>query len=128
MAICVCCAGGGKASTTSIVHLTDGCAQGWRFMNYERGYGIHRAVSAPFHTVRPVFRYERIDGEDSDDPGGCILAHIMGLGKTLTTIAFLHTYMGMPAADLGARRVLVVVPANVLFNFYSEVGLAMTND
>ena len=74
------------------------------------------------------FRYERIDGEDSDDPGGCILAHIMGLGKTLTTIAFLHTYMGMPAADLGARRVLVVVPANVLFNFYSEVGLAMTND
>ena len=62
------------------------------------------------------------EADDEDLPGGCILAHIMGLGKTLTTIAFLHVYLGCPAADEKPRRILVVVPANVLFNFYAEVG------
>lgn len=58
-----------------------------------------------------------------DEPGGVILAHVMGLGKTLTTIAFLHTYLSIPPAQEGkARLVLVVVPANVLHNFFGEVS------
>lgn len=67
-------------------------------------------------------RYEQVGLDDAvDEPGGCILAHIMGLGKTLTTIAFLHTYLSMPAVDPGMpRRILVVVPSNVLYNFYAE--------
>ena len=65
-------------------------------------------------------RYEQVGDDDVDEPGGCILAHIMGLGKTLTTIAFLQTYLSTPAADGRPRRVLVVVPPNVLFNFFYE--------
>ncbi|KAJ9511802.1 hypothetical protein QJQ45_022678 [Haematococcus lacustris] len=41
--------------------------------------------------------------------GGVILAHTMGLGKTLTTICFLHTFF----AHHPTGRALVVVPANV---------------
>ena len=49
-------------------------------------------------------------------------APVQGLGKTLTTIAFLHTYLSLPPADASCpRRVLIAVPANVLFNFCAEV-------
>lgn len=70
------------------------------------------------------FLFCSTDGpEDMDEPGGVILAHVMGLGKTLTTIAFLHTYLSIPPAQEGkARLVLVVVPANVLHNFFGEVS------
>ncbi|CAM6062693.1 unnamed protein product [Sphagnum tenellum] len=49
---------------------------------------------------------------------GCILAHSMGLGKTLQVIAFIHTVLNN--VDLGLRTVLIVVPVNVLHNWRSE--------
>ncbi|XP_031397920.1 protein CHROMATIN REMODELING 20 isoform X2 [Punica granatum] len=55
----------------------------------------------------------------SGDKGlGCILAHTMGLGKTLQVIAFLYT--AMRCVDLGLRTALIVTPVNVLHNWRHE--------
>ena len=56
------------------------------------------------------------DAESEDDSGGCILAHSMGLGKSLQTLAFLHTYH----TYYPGNRSLLVVPANVLHNWVEE--------
>ncbi|XVF42366.1 hypothetical protein PTKIN_Ptkin01aG0356300 [Pterospermum kingtungense] len=55
----------------------------------------------------------------SGDKGlGCILAHTMGLGKTLQVIAFL--YAAMRSVDLGLKTALIVTPVNVLHNWRQE--------
>ncbi|EFN53209.1 hypothetical protein CHLNCDRAFT_137064 [Chlorella variabilis] len=55
--------------------------------------------------------------DDSQDlAGGCLLAHHMGLGKTLQTVTFLASFsMVQPEA-----RYLVLVPKVVLFNWVAE--------
>ncbi|CAI5470907.1 unnamed protein product [Closterium sp. Yama58-4] len=56
----------------------------------------------------------------SGDPGfGCILAHSMGLGKTLQVISFVHTVLNQFHAH-GLRTVLIVAPVNVLHNWKEE--------
>ncbi|KAI3796901.1 hypothetical protein L1987_39588 [Smallanthus sonchifolius] len=55
----------------------------------------------------------------SGDKGlGCILAHTMGLGKTLQVIAFL--YAAMRCVDIGLKAVMIVTPVNVLHNWRHE--------
>ncbi|XP_057868490.1 protein CHROMATIN REMODELING 20 isoform X1 [Cryptomeria japonica] len=55
----------------------------------------------------------------SGDKGlGCILAHCMGLGKTLQAITFLYTIMR--SVDLGLKTALIVTPVNVLHNWRQE--------
>ncbi|KAM1251149.1 hypothetical protein ACFX2I_033548 [Malus domestica] len=49
---------------------------------------------------------------------GCILAHMMGLGKTFQVIAFLYT--AMRSIDLGLNTALIVTPVNVLHNWRQE--------
>lgn len=59
----------------------------------------------------------------------------MGLGKTLSTISFLHMFLGQAMSSAsqdssceatnadglqGRRRAVLVVPSNVLYNFYTE--------
>ncbi|KAJ3148930.1 hypothetical protein HDU86_007288 [Geranomyces michiganensis] len=58
---------------------------------------------------------------------GCILAHAMGLGKTLQTIAFIYTLMTEIAKNnpaipehLRPGRILVVAPVSVLVNWHAE--------
>ena len=50
---------------------------------------------------------------------GVVIAHHMGLGKTLSTIAFLHTVIRNQSIAL--RMALVIVPANVLCNWREEI-------
>ncbi len=51
-----------------------------------------------------------------DSGFGCILAHAMGLGKTLQTISFVEVFLRCT----GSRRVLCIVPINTIQNWLSE--------
>jgi len=63
-----------------------------------------------------------------EEVGGCVLAHSMGLGKSFTTIAVLHTVMKHWSLMASAtnmpllRCVLLVVPINTLTNWRNEVS------
>nr|XP_011466019.1 PREDICTED: protein CHROMATIN REMODELING 20 [Fragaria vesca subsp. vesca]XP_011466020.1 PREDICTED: protein CHROMATIN REMODELING 20 [Fragaria vesca subsp. vesca] len=56
--------------------------------------------------------------KSGDEGLGCILAHMMGLGKTLQVITFLYT--AMRSIDLGLKTALIVTPVNVLHNWRQE--------
>lgn len=62
---------------------------------------------------------QSISTAKSGDKGlGCILAHTMGLGKTLQVITFL--YAAMRSVDLGLKTAIIVMPVNVLYNWRHE--------
>ncbi|XP_027886771.1 transcriptional regulator ATRX-like [Xiphophorus couchianus] len=61
---------------------------------------------------------ESVKKANSSPGSGCILAHCMGLGKTLQVVAFLHTVL--LSSNLKFRTALVVCPLNTLLNWVSE--------
>eukprot|EP00887_Chlorella_sp_A99_P006607 scaffold3.g6607.t1 len=80
---------------------------------------IARALK-PHQWEGVCFMFQILELDQEDVPGGCVLAHTMGLGKasagTIQTIAFLNAlYSINPEA-----RSLLVVPPNVLFNWQQE--------
>ncbi|KAH3820380.1 helicase ARIP4-like isoform X2 [Dreissena polymorpha] len=50
---------------------------------------------------------------------GCILAHSMGLGKTIQMIGFIDIFL----RHTGAKSVMVIVPINTLANWMSEFNM-----
>ncbi|KAF6777850.1 hypothetical protein AHF37_02785 [Paragonimus kellicotti] len=62
---------------------------------------------------------ERQQKSPNELMGGAILAHCMGLGKTLSVIAFIHTLI-MHADVLNIHRCLVICPVNTLLNWKHE--------
>ena len=58
-------------------------------------------------------------GADAE-PSGCVLAHSMGLGKTLTCIAFTRALSVCAATRARMRMILVVAPTNVVNNWKNE--------
>ncbi|XP_056141347.1 transcriptional regulator ATRX-like isoform X2 [Lampris incognitus] len=61
---------------------------------------------------------ESVKKANSSPGSGCILAHCMGLGKTLQVIAFLHTML--QSKNLRFKTALVVCPLNTILNWVSE--------
>lgn len=64
---------------------------------------------------------------DADSPtiGGCVLAHAMGLGKSLSSISVIHAIMTSPSLNgsSGKRlisRALLVAPVNTIANWENE--------
>lgn len=53
--------------------------------------------------------------------GGCLLAHGMGLGKTVDVIALLATYVTTFKENSGAAKVLYEVPKNVMVSLKAEL-------
>ncbi|CAG4986986.1 unnamed protein product [Colias eurytheme] len=63
---------------------------------------------------------ESVSRVASGDPGGgCILAHCMGLGKTLQVLALLHTVLTHPMLNM--KRVLVCCPLSTVLNWVDEI-------
>ncbi|XP_077448289.1 ATRX chromatin remodeler, like isoform X2 [Stigmatopora argus] len=61
---------------------------------------------------------ESVNKVNSSPGSGCILAHCMGLGKTLQVVAFLHTVLQSQCLNL--KTALVVCPLNTVLNWISE--------
>ena len=66
--------------------------------------------------------FEKVELIEKGHKGsGCILAHCMGLGKTLTTISLVHTLLANKKLTR-VERVLVLAPVNVLNNWKCEIA------
>ena len=59
-------------------------------------------------------------------PGGAILAHCMGLGKTLQTISLTQTVLQNPGVDV--ERVMVICPVNTVKNWQDEYDKWLIGD
>lgn len=62
---------------------------------------------------------ESLDRFKTSNGLGCILAHSMGLGKTLQVVSFIDVFL----RHTGAKSVLVIVPVNTLQNWVSEFNM-----
>lgn len=63
--------------------------------------------------------YGSVEGIKKHPGSGCILAHCMGLGKTLQLIALLHTVIS--CKELKTSRVLVLCPKSTVMNWADEI-------
>ncbi|KAG5673897.1 hypothetical protein PVAND_003900 [Polypedilum vanderplanki] len=63
--------------------------------------------------------FESLERCENENGSGCILAHCMGLGKTLQVITLVHTLI-VNGDKTGVTRVLVVCPLNTVLNWVNE--------
>lgn len=78
----------------------------------------HQAQGVKFMWDACFESVEKIDEEDSKG-GGCILAHCMGLGKTLQVVALTHTLLSH-SDETKVERVLVICPVSTVLNWVNE--------
>ncbi|KAH9519843.1 hypothetical protein Btru_071052 [Bulinus truncatus] len=71
--------------------------------------------------------YESVKRSKKEQGAGCILAHCMGLGKTLSVIAFVHTILSHEKV-LKHRTCLVVSPLNTVLNWKNEWGMWLDDE
>lgn len=117
-------------------HTDDTCnirdEQGRVLINYGHLSGDEDIFLAPqlCHIVRPHqiggirFMYDNVIETTAqfkvDSKGmGCILAHSMGLGKTMQVIAFIDVFL----THTSAKHVLCIVPINTLQNWIAEFNM-----
>lgn len=62
---------------------------------------------------------DKIVRDPNEKGSGCILAHCMGLGKTLQLIALLHTVINYP--EFQTNRILILCPKSTLSNWKAEI-------
>ncbi|XP_052903383.1 transcriptional regulator ATRX homolog isoform X2 [Anopheles moucheti] len=68
--------------------------------------------------------FESLEQMKENKGSGCILAHCMGLGKTLQVVTLTHTLLAN--ADLtGVERVLIVCPLSTVLNWANEYHMWM---
>lgn len=65
------------------------------------------------NTIGSVLKAQR-----NEEQRGCVLAHCMGLGKTLQVVALTATVLANPQLEI--KHILCIVPVNVLRNWDNE--------
>lgn len=81
----------------------------------------HQAKGVKFMWDACFESIEKIQEEDSKG-GGCILAHCMGLGKTLQVVALTHTLLSH-SEQTNVERVLVICPVSTVLNWVNEYSI-----
>lgn len=61
--------------------------------------------------------FESLERIKSSSGSGCILAHCMGLGKSLQVIALVHTLL---TYETGIKTVMIVCPLSTVLNWVNE--------
>lgn len=74
--------------------------------------GLEFMYKCCFNDLNAKRKYRRQDH-------GCILAHCMGLGKTLQLIGLLHTAITYP--QLETNRILIICPKSTVLNWIAEM-------
>ncbi|XP_058788974.1 transcriptional regulator ATRX-like [Phymastichus coffea] len=65
--------------------------------------------------------FESVEEIKTQKGSGCILAHCMGLGKTLQVIALAHTVLSNEA--IGIETIMIVCPMNTILNWVDEFDI-----
>ncbi|XP_076641676.1 transcriptional regulator ATRX homolog isoform X2 [Halictus rubicundus] len=65
--------------------------------------------------------FESLERIKSTSGTGCIIAHCMGLGKSLQVIALSHTLLNYE--ETGIKRIMIVCPLSTVLNWYNEFNL-----
>ncbi|XP_017787977.1 PREDICTED: transcriptional regulator ATRX homolog [Habropoda laboriosa] len=69
--------------------------------------------------------FESLERTKSSSGSGCIIAHCMGLGKTLQVIALAHTLL--MHKETGVKTILIVCPLSTVLNWFNEFSLWLKN-
>lgn len=65
--------------------------------------------------------FESIEKIENSTGGGCILAHCMGLGKTLQVVALVHTLLAHEQTRV--EKVLIICPVSTVLNWVNEFNI-----
>ncbi|XP_076240045.1 uncharacterized protein LOC143182745 [Calliopsis andreniformis] len=65
--------------------------------------------------------FESLERITSSSGSGCIIAHCMGLGKTLQVITLIHTLLTYEKT--GVRTIMIVCPLSTVLNWVNEFNL-----